>query len=120
MSTKRAAVPADLAERQLGELSAVDFLTALQGAKVTQAELGVLADKKKFELWIEETQVDKIPIKDLVERLRGEKKKLELEKNFRHEYVKRAIELEIDPRDVLIDPVVIEEIATQVAAKLGR
>lgn len=120
MSTKRAAVPADLAERRLGELSAIDFLGALQSAKVSQVELGVLADKKKFELWVEETQIDKLAIKDLLERVRGEKKKLELEKNPRHEYLKRAVELEIDPREVLIDPVVIEEIATQVAAKLGR
>ncbi len=120
MSTKRAAIPADLAERQIGELSATDFLAALHSAKVTQVELGVLADKKKYELWVEETQIDKIAVKDLVERLRGEKKKLELEKNPRHEYLKRAIELEIDPREMFIDPVVIEEIATQVAAKLGR
>ncbi len=120
--SKQAAVPADVTDRQLGELSAVDFLTALRTAQVSHVELGILADKKKYELWVEETPIDKISIKDLVERLRGEKKKLELEKPPQVEnlYLKRAVELPFDPRDVFFDPRVIDEIATQVAAKLGR
>lgn len=120
MSPKQAAIPADVLERRLDELSAADFLTALGEAKLGQPELGILADKKKYELWVEETPIQKIPLKDLIERLRGEKKKLELEKPARWEYLKRAVELEIDPREVFRDPAVIEEIATQVAAKLGR
>lgn len=123
MATKRAAIPADALDRPLGELNAAEFLTALEGARITAPELGILADKKKYELWVEETQVSKIPVRDLLERIRGEKKKLELEKSPRWEYVKRDVELEIDPRH-LFDPVVfgplVEEIATQVANKLQR
>ena len=36
-------------------------------------------DKKKFELWVEENPLPRITLGELLEKLRGEKKKVELE-----------------------------------------
>jgi len=69
----------------------------------------ILADKKKYELWAEELLPD-LNFEDLVDRLKGEKKKVELEKL-------RVERLE-DPREGLIRPEIIEQIAEAVASRL--
>lgn len=66
----------------LGELKATEFLAAVAHARLGREDLTVIADKKKYELWVEEGQVDRIPLGVLLEKLRGEKKKVELEPIF--------------------------------------
>ena len=116
----RTAIPPDESlQRPLGELTAAEFLTALSHPSVDKQALAILPDKKKYELWVEESGIDKITVLDLLDRLRGEKKKLELEK-FYIEDVKMIRENVIDPAQILRDPVVIDRIAEQVAQRLGR
>lgn len=122
MAAKRAAIDPDILDRPLGELSAADFVGALTGAGLAGHELTVLADKKKYELWVDETPIVKIPLKDLLDRVRGEKKKLELEKRP-WEYVKREVEFDFDPthlKDPVIRDVLVNEIVNEVVQRLGR
>jgi hypothetical protein len=126
MSELRSAIPPDeLLDRPLGELSAADFLAALSHPKLDQRIVSFLPEKKKYELWIEEGWLPRLNIRELLDRLRGEKKKLELEKSpyehivkYPHEHIKRLPEGMIDPHELLRDPAFIDEIAAQVAARL--
>jgi len=109
------AIPVD--EKTLGkplaELSAVQFLDILsRGDATDRAALAILPDKKKYELWVEEVSIDRFKVGELLQKLRGEKKKLELEKH--------QIELTFDPGRNFIDPRVVDVIAERVAEKLGR
>lgn len=116
----RTAIPPDeILQRPLGELTAAEFLTALSHPSVDKRSLSILPDKKKYELWVEEDGIPKITVLDLLDRLRGEKKKLELEK-FHIEDIKMVRENVFDPADILRDPVVLDKIAEQVAQRLGR
>ncbi len=112
MTDAKAAIPPDdkLMGRSLGELSAVEFLQILQRGDLGIGVAQILPDKKKYELWVEESIVTKIPIGDLIDRIRKEKKKLELEK--------LRIEDVIDPIGPVINPAVIDQIAQQVAIKI--
>jgi len=65
-------------EKPVGELSAIELLQVLGNPKV-KVDLQLIADKKKYELWVEEGGLTKIKVRDLIERLQGEKKKVELE-----------------------------------------
>jgi len=66
-------------EKPLGEISAVEFLEILQHPRLGAIHKALLPDKKKYELWIEEGAVSRIPIRVILEKLKGEKKKVELE-----------------------------------------
>lgn len=122
MAARKAAVDADVLDRPLGEISAAEFVGALREAKLAGRELTVLADKKKYELWVDETPIEKISVNELLDRIRGEKKKLELEKRP-WESFKRDVEFDFDP-ERLHDPVIredlVNEIAKEVAERLGR
>ena len=122
MAARKAAVDADILDRPLGEITAAEFVGALTGVKLAARELTVLADKKKYELWVDETPIEKISVSDLLDRVRGEKKKLELEKRP-WEAVKREVEFDFDPtrlRDPVIREELISEIANEVVQRLGR
>jgi hypothetical protein len=69
----------EVGNRALGDLSAVEFMQVLSHPKLTVSHRLVLADKKKYELWVEEGPILKLPIKDIIEKIRGEKKKVEYE-----------------------------------------
>jgi len=74
----RAAIDLDeVGEKRLGDLTAAEFIQILNHKDLAPLR-GVIADKKKYELWIEEN-LPRITLGDLLERVRGEKKKLELE-----------------------------------------
>lgn len=121
MAPRRTAInPDERLSLPLGEITAADFLVALNSPSLDRYGLSLVADKKKYELWTDESGLPKLSIWELIERLRGEKKKLELEKMPLEYQVKKYREDFIDPREVLRDPVVIEEIAAKVAEKLGR
>lgn len=103
--SRRAAIPDDLLDKPLAEISAADLVKALSASQ--QPQLGViLADKKKYELWVEENPVDRIPLRELLDKLRGEKKKVELELPF----------------DIgqIVNPPLLDRLAEAVAKRLGR
>jgi hypothetical protein len=123
-AAKRAAIDQDVLDRPLGEISAVQLLDVLQQAKLSSEVMAILPDKKKYELWIDEGGVAKIPVGVIIERLKREKKKLELEKRFVIEnFPKRYREFEIDP-GTFIDPVIreelVQEVVTEVMKRVGR
>lgn len=79
MPARRAAIDADaMMERPLGDLSATEFLQVLSDPTIGRDAV-LIADKKKLELWVEETVVFKIPLREVLEKIRAEKKKVELE-----------------------------------------
>ena len=79
-SRKSAIPPDDLLDRDLGSMSAADLITALSHPDIDRRAVMLLPDKKKYELWIDEDAVLKVKLVDLIDRLRTEKKKIELEK----------------------------------------
>lgn len=110
----KAAIDVEAAlERPLGEISAAQFLQVLAHPKVSSASLGILADKKKYELWVEEGVIAKIPVGDIIRRVRAEKKKYELEPfpDFgRYVFPERAFDYGR----------LVEDIAARVGERLGR
>ena len=80
MEDRFAAIDIDeIGDRPLGDLSAVQFLQVLSHPSLTMSHRIVLADKKKYELWVEEGPIVKLPIKEIIAKVRGEKKKVEYE-----------------------------------------
>jgi hypothetical protein len=75
---KKAAIDEQLAEQTLGEISAADFLKALNRGGLV-SDLVVWPEKKKVELYIEPENLEKVNFGRLIEIIRGEKKKRELE-----------------------------------------
>ena len=76
---KAAITPDELLDRPLGDLSAAQFLQVLNHPKVTRAQFEILADKKKYELWVDEDPILKVNVGELLEKIKGEKKKVEKE-----------------------------------------
>lgn len=102
---KKAAIPEDLLDKPLADISAAELVKALSISR--EPHLGhILADKKKYELWVEENPVERIPLRELLDKLRGEKKKVELELPF----------------DIgqVINPPVLDRLADAVAKRLRR
>lgn len=123
-ATMRPAVDGDVLNRPLSEINAAQFLDVLQQARLSPDVMALLPDKKKYELWVDEGGMPKLPLGVLLEKLRREKKKLELEKRLVIEgFPKRFIEREIDPGD-FIDPAVrdglVQEIVGEVMKRVGR
>jgi hypothetical protein len=80
MYDRYAAIDLDeIGHRPLAELSAVEFLQVLSHPSISVSNRFILADKKKYELWVEEGPVLKIPIGSIIAKLRLEKKKVEYE-----------------------------------------
>ena len=79
---KKAAIDLDaIGSKTLAEISAADFLAALEQADVSIQRLVGLPEKKKYELWIEpEDQPPPPPtVGGVIDWVRTEKKKVELE-----------------------------------------
>jgi hypothetical protein len=93
---KRAAFD-ELADRPLEEVTAAEFLEALESGGVSARDLAVWPEKKKVELTVEPENFGGVRIKDLIPVLRNEKKKLERElPPFLGE--KKKVELEPQPQ----------------------
>lgn len=76
---RRAAVDVDaVLKRSLNDLSAADFIRVL-GHRDFSGIGVIIADKKKYELWIDEGPVFDVPLGEILDKIRGEKKKVELE-----------------------------------------
>jgi hypothetical protein len=124
MAERQPAIGKDILQKPLGSISAVDFIAVLNVAKLSGDAIALLPDKKKYELWVDEGGMPKIPLGVLIEKLRREKKKLELEKRLVIESLqKRVGEFEIGP-DRMGDPVLreklIDEIADEVVRRIGK
>lgn len=86
MAAKKGPTPAiDLdhaLDQSLNELSAADLLKVLAHKDVVNTTTAqVLPDKKKYELWVEpEDGIFDVSLRDVLERLKTEKKKAEIER----------------------------------------
>ena len=79
---RRAAIDTDaLMKKSLNDISAADFIRIL-GRRDLVGLSPVLADKKKLELWVDEGGIFDTPIEAILEKIKGEKKKLELEQQW--------------------------------------
>jgi hypothetical protein len=77
---RKAAIDLDeVLERPLDGLSAVEFLQVLSHPKLSASHRQILADKKKYELWVDEGTTVTVSVGELLDKIRGEKKKLEYE-----------------------------------------
>jgi len=82
MAEKRAAIDVEkIMDSPLSQISAADFLTALSHDRVSASYLVHWPEKKKYELLVEPENVGHINLGRLIDILRGEKKKVELEKD---------------------------------------
>lgn len=113
MARPRAAIdPDQLMKRPLGEISAAEFLQVLADPSVRHPALAILPDKKKYELWVEEEPIVKISVAEFLEKVKGEKKKIELEV---HPWFSKFPPVELEYGQL------VEEIATVVEKRLrGR
>ncbi len=111
MSAKRKAAiaPDNIAEKKLDEISASDFLAALEKDSVS---LTVWPEKKKVELHREPETWSKFRVIDIIEVLR-DKKKWELEKHPGYERLRDPIEEVINPAvyDRLVDRITNEVVS---------
>lgn len=120
MSTpKQAAIDVDdLQDKQLGEISAADFLKALDQGGLKVHTLTVWPEKKKVEYWTEPEDFQRIRFKDLLVIIRNEKKKVELEKMPGLEMFKQAgTEVWLDPQELLYDSL-LERLVKDVEERL--
>jgi hypothetical protein len=86
---KRAAIdPDDVNSRALSDISAADFLSALDAGGLSPAALTVWPEKKKVELWSEPESYSKINLGHVIVVIK-EKKKYELE-------MRKPIRAEVD------------------------
>lgn len=75
---RKAAIDEEFADRALGDMSAADFLTVLNRQGLI-SHLVVWPEKKKVELYLEPENLGKVNLGRLIDIIRGEKKKRELE-----------------------------------------
>jgi hypothetical protein len=86
----------ELADRPLEEITAAEFLEALESGGLSARDLAVWPEKKKVELTVEPENFGGVKVKDLIPVLRNEKKKVERElPPFWGE--KKKVELEPQP-----------------------
>ena len=117
---KHAAID-NVAEKTLNDISAADFLSALDAGGLSVHSLRVWPEKKKYELYAEPENYGGVKVGVLVRGI-AEKKKVEMEKPDLLEdwrFPKRAVrEVDFDPRDLLRDPEFIRDLAREVAHQL--
>ena len=78
---KKAAIDLDsIGEKTLAEISAADFLGALNAGNNALAQITIWPEKKKIELLVEPENLGRLVVKDILSVIRLEKKKYELEK----------------------------------------
>ena len=79
-SRKRAAIDLDVIKnKQLSEITAADFLAALDAGGLSARDLIIWPEKKKAELWVEPENFSRVRVGPVIEVILNEKKKAELE-----------------------------------------
>jgi hypothetical protein len=113
--SRKAAIDIDkVLDSPLNKLSAVDLLKALGHPKVSGVGISLLPDKKKYEVWVEEVDLVRVSLREILEKVRGEKKKLE------HETPDLFGErIQVGPREFDYTRLV-EDIAARVEERLRR
>jgi hypothetical protein len=80
-SGKKAAIDLEeIQSKSLSDITAADFLAALNAGGISAQHLTVWPEKKKVELWREPENFGEIRVRDVLSVIRNEKKKVELEK----------------------------------------
>jgi hypothetical protein len=105
----------EAAEKQLDQISASDFLAALDAGGLSPRNLTVWPEKKKVELLAEPENFSGLRVRDVLDVLRNEKKKLEIEW-----HKPPGPEGQIDPRfhyEVIFEDLV-DRVARNVEARL--
>lgn len=115
MAQKKAAIsPEAIDHKKLNEISAADFLASLNaGGTSTVSALHLWPEKKKLELWAEPEGFGGVTAGALRKWFHTEKKKLELEKP-------PGLERFVDPREYLVDPAFVKDVAREVALELKK
>jgi hypothetical protein len=119
---KAAISPDELGSTPLKELNGEQFVQLLNHRDLSSYAT-IITDKKKYELWVEEN-LGGLTVGAFLDKVRGEKKKIELEK-FKIENIvlKRVVEDPPDPRRQLFDPAIFEQIVERldrIEGRLGR
>ncbi len=115
MNDRKAAIAKDdLSDKTLDQVSAAEFLSALDRNSVS---ITVWPEKKKLELYTEPENWGRFRFRDVFDVITSEKKKYELEKLPGFERVRDPIGERVNPAiyDRLAD-----QIAERIAARLGR
>jgi hypothetical protein len=109
---KKAAIDLDaIADKKLSEISAADFLTALNNGGVSAAAgFKVWPEKKKVELFIGPENLGGLSAGGLLNGIR-EKKKVELEKFPGPETV-------VDPQSYVVNPAFVQQLGAVIAEQL--
>jgi hypothetical protein len=111
--------PDAIRSKSLDQVSASDLLQALQHGGVGIGHLTVWPEKKKYELWVEPENLGKVDVGRLIDILRGEKKKVELEKYPGLEGWRDPFGAVVNPPDLRLDQLA-DRIAHLVEARLRR
>ncbi len=111
--------PDAILSKNLDQVSASDLLQALQHGGMGIGHLTVWPEKKKYELWVEPENFGKVDVGRLLDILRGEKKKVELEKHPGLEGWRNPLDSVINPADARLDQLA-DRVAHLVEARLRR
>ncbi len=112
-SKKKAAIDVDnIGQQTLAEVSAADFLDALNKKGLTVSQLTVWPEKKKVELWAEPEDIRHVRIDEIIGVIRNEKKKVEYEKP-------PGTEMWRDPREFIYEDL-LNRLVRDVEARLRR
>jgi hypothetical protein len=111
--------PDAIRSKSLDQVSASDLLQALHHGGMGIGHLTVWPEKKKYELWVEPENLGKVDVGRLLDVLRGEKKKVELEKYPGLEGWRDSFGAVVNPPDLRLDQLA-DRIAHLVEARLRR
>ncbi len=116
---QRAAIDVDaIQEKTLSEISAVEFLTALNAGSLGAIGLHAWPEKKKVEFELDPQTLGNLRVGQVVNVI-TEKKKTELEKDPRPEGAVKQVGAEVmDPRSLVGNPAFINQVAREVATQL--
>ena len=111
--------PDTILSKSLDQVSASDLLQALQHGGIGIGHLTVWPEKKKYELWVEPENLGKVDVGRFLDIIRGEKKKVELEKYPGLEGWRDPLGAVINPPDIRLDQLA-DRVAHLVEARLRR
>jgi hypothetical protein len=111
--------PDAILSKSLDQVSASDLLQALQHGGMGIGHLTVWPEKKKYELWVEPENLGKVDVGRLLDIIRGEKKKVEIEKHPGLEGWRDPWGAVVNPPDLRLDQLA-DRVAQLVEARLRR
>lgn len=115
---KKAAIDLDeIKDKKLDEISASEFLSALKEGGASLDHLTVWPEKKKVELYVEPENWGNFHVDDILDVIKNEKKKTELEKNPMESW--RDPRRTPDPRNMTYDQL-LNRLATDLEERFRK